>query len=438
MGRLLPIVGFIVGIGLGTLIGSGAADAANCAAGRLTGNAAALSGWSQDSPGLCRSLTPADLPPIGKSNTSTSKIIPVPAGALPHVPTGFTVTRFYHDATAPRLIRTAPNGDIFVAESAAGRIRILRPSGTCQLGGTAVFATGLDRPFGIAFYPPGPNPSFVYIADNKQVVRFPYAAGDLVATGGPEVIVPDLPQGAGQLPGKGHWTRDVAFSADGTAMYVSVGSYSNVQERGENETDRAAILSFDPEGGKRRIFASGLRNPVALSVSPVTGGLWTTVNERDALGDQLVPDYVTRVRRGEFYGWPWFYIGTHPDKRPASAVPSGLPAVALPKVLLQSHSAPLGTAFYTGSQFPSDYAGSLFIAQHGSWNRANPTGSKVIRIAFDQAGSASRTVEDFMTGFVVSNHQVWGRPVGIAVGKDGSLYVSEDANGYIYCVAYGG
>lgn len=438
MGRLSSIAGFVVGIGLVTLIGPGVAAAVNCAAGHLTGNAAALSGWSQDSPGLCRSLTPNDLPPIGNSNTSTSKIIPVPAGVLPRVPAGFTVARFYRDATAPRLIRAAPNGDIFVAESAAGQIRILRPSGACQLGRTAVFATGLDRPFGIAFYPPGPNPSFVYIADNRHVVRFPYAAGDLVASGDPEVIVPDLPQGAGQLPGKGHWTRDVAFSADGATMYVSVGSYSNVQQGGENETDRAAILSFDSKGGKRRIFASGLRNPVALSVSPVTGGLWTTVNERDGLGDQLVPDYVTRVRRGEFYGWPWFYIGTHPDQRPASAVPSGLPAVALPKVLLQSHSAPLGTAFYTGSQFPADYAGSLFIAQHGSWNRANPTGSKVIRIAFDQAGSAARTAEDFMTGFVVSNHQVWGRPVGIAVGKDGSLFVSEDANRYIYCVSYRG
>src|SRR5689334_17257487 len=203
MGRLVTVAGFVVGIGLAALIGSGAAAAANCAAGHLTGNAAALSDWSKDSPGLCRSLTPADLPPIGKSNTSRSKIIPVPAGVLPRVPAGFTVARFYRGAAVPRLIRAAPNGDLLVAESAAGQIRILRPSGTCQLRRTAVFATGLDRPFGIAFYPPGPNPSFVYIADNRRVVRFPYAAGDLVASGEPEVIVPDLPQGAGQLPGKG-------------------------------------------------------------------------------------------------------------------------------------------------------------------------------------------------------------------------------------------
>ena len=179
----------------------------------------------------------------------------------------------------------------------------------------ALFASGLDRPFGIAFYPPGPNPTHVYVAESGRVVRFRYANGNLVASASPETIVPALPQGAGNLPGKGHWTRDVVFSADGKKMYVSVGSYSNVQAGGEDETRRAAILEFAPDGSGQRIFASGLRNPVSLSISPVTGALWATVNERDGLGDQLVPDFMTDVRRDQFFGWPWFYIGKH--SRPA-------------------------------------------------------------------------------------------------------------------------
>ncbi len=301
-----------------------------------------------------------------------------------------------------------------------------------------MFASGLDLPFGIAFYPPGPSPTHIYVAESSRVVRYRYAAGDLGARGTAEVIVPHLPQGAGDLPGHGHWTRDIAFSADGKKMYVSVGSYSNVQEDGEDETDRAAILEFSPNGSNRQVFASGLRNPVSLAISPVTGALWATVNERDRIGDDLVPDYVTAVFRNQFFGWPWYYLGDRRDSRPTSKPPAGLPPVTVPKVLLQAHSASLGAAFYTKSQFPAEYSGNLFVAIHGSWNRANPIGSKVIRITFDKQGRALPRYEDFMTGFVVSKHEVWGRPVGVTVGTDGALYVSEDARKTIYCVNYKG
>ena len=423
-------------IGLAVVLTTGAVQAASCSAGTLTNSAALRSGWSQDQPGLCRRLKPANIVSPGPSNTSFSTIIPAPPNTLPKVPPGFKVSRFHVGANQPRLIRTAPNGDIFVAESGAGQIRVLRPAGSCQLGRSALFTSGLDLPFGIAFYPPGPNPTHIYVAENSRVVRFPYVRGDLIARGPVEVIVPTLPRGAGDLPGKGHWTRDIVFSADGKWMFVAVGSYSNVQAGGEDETDRATILKFRPDGTQRQVFASGLRNPVSLSISPVTGTLWATVNERDGLGDELVPDFVTSVRQGQHFGWPWFYVGDHVDPRPASSPPTSLPPITVPKTLLQAHSAALGSAFYTGDQFPAEYRGGLFVAAHGSWNRANPVGSKVIRVLFDARGWGLPTYEDFMTGFVVSNHQVWGRPVGVAVGTDGSLYVSEDARGTIYCVNY--
>ena len=425
-------------IGLALLMEPWPSRGASCSAGYFTGTAALLSGWADDVPGRCRRLRPADIVQPAASNTSFSSVIEIPAGALPRVPPGFSVALFHRGVDAPRLIRAAPNGDIFVAESLAGQLRILRPAGTCQLGGASVYATGLDRPFGIAFYPPGPNPQYVYVAENSRIIRYPYLTGDLVPSNAMEVIVPALPQGAGQLPGQGHWTRDVAFSADGSTMFVAVGSCSNAQEQGEDETERAAILAFNPDGSNRRVFASGLRNPVSLSVSPRNGALWASVNERDGLGDELVPDYLTAVDQGQFFGWPWFYIGGHRDPRPAVAPPAGLPEVTVPTVLLQAHAASLGSAFYSGTQFPAGYRGNLFVAQHGSWNRANPTGSKVIRVPFTWQGRAIRRYEDFMTGFVMSNHQVWGRPVGIAMGADGSLYVSEDASNAVYCVSYTG
>ena len=426
-------MGLALAVGLGALLHDVPAEAA-CSAGHLKGAAALQSDWSDDRPGLCREIRPGDLPRVLGSHQNYAHVIQRPRGAWPQVPAGFTVKLFHQGNTPPRVLRTAPNGDIFVAESYAGRVRVLRPSASGSLASIATFASGLNRPFGIAFYPRGGDPHYVYIAENDRVVRYPYRNGDRVAKGKPTLIA-QLPRGAGHLPGRGHWTRDIVVSRDNKTIYVSVGSYSNAQANGEDETLRAAILAYNPDGSNRRIFASGLRNPVSLAVSPVNRAQWTTVNKRDGLGDNLVPDFVTSVRQGQFYGWPWFYIGNHIDPRHRDSYPRNAGTVSIPTVLLQAHSASLGSAFYTASQFPGEYRGSLFVAEHGSWNRASPTGSKVIRLIFDGSGKAAPYYEDFMTGFVTKNHHVWGRPVGVTVGKDGALYVSEDANHTIWRVS---
>jgi glucose/arabinose dehydrogenase len=428
-------------VGVAALVwcaGLPAAVAAPCAAGLLTGPAALGSGWGQDRPGLCRQILPTGLPPPSVSHNAKPQIVPRPVGAVPQLPPGFAANLVHQGDSQLRQLRTAPNGDLFVAASAKGEVLVLPPSGPCTMATGASFAGGLNLPFGMAFYPPGPNPHYVYVAETNRIVRYSYASGLIVATTPPEVVVASLPGGAGELPGKGHWTRDVAFSADGTTMFVSIGSYSNDQNEGEDETNRARILAFDPTGGKGRVMAWGLRNPVSMSISPITGALRTTNNERDELGDNIVPDYVTAVRPGEFFGWPWYYIGAHVDPRHPEATLLHLPPVSIPNVLLQAHSASLGSAFYTGSQFPAEYHGNQFVAGHGSWNRRVSVGAKVIRLVFDPAGNALPYYEDFMTGFGAGNHEVWGRPVGVAASVDGSLYVSEDANNTIWCVRYVG
>ena len=423
------VAGFVLLAGGGT-----PARAVPCAAGFLAGAAALASDWSSDRPGLCRLIQTGDLPPPAESRTSQSRIVPRPEGAWPQLPPGFAAAEFYRHPNPPRQARTAPNGDLFVAESLAGVIRLVRPAGTCRYGGDAVFASGLDRPFGMAFYPPGPDPYYLYVAENGRIVRFPYRNGAVVAAAGPEPVAA-LPVGASNLPGKGHWTRDLVFSPDGAAMFVSVGSYSNAQENGEDETGRAAVLVFRPDGTALGTYAWGLRNPVTLAISPFDGALWTTNNERDGLGDDLVPDFVTALAPGQFYGWPWLYLGGRVDPRHPGVDPAALPPVATPTVLLQAHSASLGSAFYQGQQFPPEYQGSLFVATHGSWNRGAPIAGKVIRVVFDAAGRPQPYYEDFMTGFALPDHQVWGRPVGVTVAGDGALYVTEDANDTTWCVA---
>ncbi|HYK42402.1 MAG TPA: PQQ-dependent sugar dehydrogenase, partial [Thermoanaerobaculia bacterium] len=296
-------------------------------------------------------------------------------------------------------------------------------------------ASGLERPFGIAFYPPGPNPQWVYVAETGQVVRFAYQNGDLRARSKPQVIVADIPSG-GRLRGGGHWTRDIAFSNDGRRMFVSVGSHSNDAESGmSREERRADILAFAPDGTGGRIFASGIRNAVGIAVAPGTGELWASVNERDDLGDDLVPDYVTRVREDGFYGWPWFYIGSNQDPRHPGAHPELKGRVLVPDVLLQSHSASLEMVFYGGNQFPKEYAGQIFAAEHGSWNRAKRTGYKVIRVPLAN-GAPTGEYEDFLTGFVTPAGDVWGRPVGVAVARDGALFVSDDGGDVVWKVSY--
>lgn len=403
----------------------------------LTGQGA-LGDWTTDAPGVRRRITPADLPKpyATRSVDSGSRVAARPEGAWPRVPAGFKVEEYAAGLSNPRLIRTAPNGDLFVAESYAGRVRVLRGAGG-KAETSEVFATDLRQPFGIAFYPPGADPRYVYVANTDSVVRFAYRNGDLKARGPAETVVPELP-GGGRLRGGGHWTRDVAFSLDGKKMFVSVGSLTNVYENANADEDRrASILEYGPDGTGFRLYATGVRNAVGIAVNPSTGDLWASVNERDGLGDDLVPDYITRVREGGFYGWPWYYIGANQDPRHPGAHPELRDKVIVPDVLLQSHSASLEMAFYTGGQFPAEYTGDAFAAEHGSWNRARRTGYKVIRVPL-RDGVPTGEYEDFMTGFVTPTGEVWGRPVGVAVAKDGALFVSDDGSNTIWRVSYAG
>jgi len=415
--------------------GDGRKGAGAARGGVLTGKAA-LGDWTTDAPGVRRRITTADLPPSfdTPSVDNGPKLVARPQDAWPKVPAGFKVDEFAAGLQNPRMIRTAPNGDLFVAESRPGRIRVLRAkSGAARAEVNEVFASGLDRPFGIAFYPPGDDPRYVYVANTGSVVRFPYRGGDLKARGTPETVVSDIP-GGGQLRGGGHWTRDIAFSRDGRRMFVSVGSRSNVSDD-ESEHRRAAILEFTPDGKSERAYATGIRNAVGIAVHPQTGQLWASVNERDGLGDDLVPDYVTSVRDGGFYGWPWFYLGPNQDPRHQGKHPELRDKSLVPDVLIQSHSASLGMVFYTGRQFPSEYGGDAFAAQHGSWNRSRRTGYKVIRVPLKN-GVATGEYEDFLTGFVTPGGDVWGRPVGVAVAADGSMLVTDDGSNTVWRVSY--
>jgi glucose/arabinose dehydrogenase len=448
----------------------------------ITGQAA-FADWNQQQPGVRRKITLADLPEPNpeESVNNTPHLIPRPADAWPQAPAGFRVTLYAGgDAapmqradnketmelsggtfTMPRLIRAAPNGDLFLADSGAGTLFILRGEGA---GGKAAriekFATGLDHPFGIAFYP-AVNPRYVYVGNATTIQRFPYHAGDLHAMGAAETVVADIP-GYAQLTGGGHWTRDVVFTRDGRQMLVSVGSGSNADDPDTHprEFHRADVLAFTPEGKFVKVYASGLRNCVGEAINPTTGQLWCSTNERDALGNHLVPDYVTSVKEGGFYGWPWYYMGGHRDPRLPHPCANGtgpnLQAAALtaaqardckrvdisarvitPDVLVQPHMASLQMEFYPmwNLEFPVAYAGDGFAAEHGSWNRKNRAGYEVIRIPMHE-GHAEGSYEDFLTGFVTKDGEVWGRPVGVTVGADGSLFVTDDGSRSVWRVTY--
>jgi glucose/arabinose dehydrogenase len=335
----------------------------------------------------------------------------------------------------PRKLITAPNGDIFLAESHGNDIKIFRGiTGDGKPVQTATFATGFNRPYGIAFYPPGPDPQYVYVGNTDSVVRLPYHNGDLKAAGKAQHIA-DLPSGGG------HWTRDIVFSQDGKQMFVGVGSASNVDDPDTHpgEKNRADILVMNPDGSNLRVYAYGIRNAGGgLAIDPKSGELWASVNERDALGDNLVPDYITHVQAGSFYGWPYYYIGGNPDPRLKGKHPELKDKTIVPDVLLQPHNASLEMVFYEGKQFPAEYQGDIFAAQHGSWNKSVRVGYEVIRVPLHQTGHASGEYEDFLTGFVLPNGEVWGRPVGVTVTQDGSLLVSDDGSNSIWRVSYTG
>ncbi|HSZ51227.1 MAG TPA: PQQ-dependent sugar dehydrogenase [Caulobacteraceae bacterium] len=413
---------------------------------------AAMGDWQADAPGVVRHLTATDEPTPSTPSALPASVVARPAGAHPSVPAGFSVQPFAQVKGA-RQIRVAPNGDVFVAQTNSGSVTVLRATdGASTPSEQSVFVSGLVLPFGIAFYPEGPNPQWVYVAENNRVVRYPYQNGDLKARGAGEVVVAKL-----SPPGGGHVTRDVDFSKDGRTMFVSVGSGSNVSEEMPGKTldeakaydaehhalgatwgpeeNRADLLRFDPDGKNFAIYATGLRNCVSVRVEPRTGTPWCVVNERDSLGDNLPFDYATTVKAGGYYGWPWWYIGDHEDKRPKNLRPDLAGKAIVPDVLFQAHSAPLGLAFYTARRgvaaFPAEYEGDAFITLHGSWNRAKRTGYKLVRVKVKN-GEPTGTYEDFLTGFVVDDKSVWGRPVGVAVAHDGALLVSDDGGGVIW------
>jgi len=415
--------------------------------------------WQRAAPGLQHHFTMADLPaPFATQSAGNGpKVVPTPTNAAVSVPAGFEVKKFASGLNNPRLLRVAPNGDIFISETGKNRIHVLRATDGAEAPSESqIFAEGLERPFGLAFYPLGDQPQWLYVANINSVVRFPYHNGDLQASGPAEVMVQKLCDGTG-----GHTTRDVVFSKDGKRMFISVGSGSNVAEDMKKKTpdeikaweaehgvgaawgpeaNRADILVTGPEGHEPlRTFATGIRNGVGLAINPATGDLWVSTNERDGLGDNLVPDYVTSVKEGGFYGWPWYYMGKFEDPRHAGERPDLLGKAIVPDVLEQSHSASLEMMFYTAAAgaaaFPDEYQGDAFVALHGSWNRSTRTGYKVVRLRLNH-GVATGEYEDFMTGFVVDDQSVWGRPVGITEAHDGALLVTEDGHGTIWRITH--
>ncbi|KQV90205.1 sorbosone dehydrogenase [Massilia sp. Root351] len=413
--------------------------------------------WSADQPGRIHQVRADQLAaPFATSSAGNNpQTVQRPKDTLPAVPPGFKVNLWATDPDKGRLLVKAPNGDLFMSSMPKRLMKVFRSSTGEQADTVSVFASGLNRPFGFAFWPVGPNPQYLYVAYVNSIVRFPYKNGDLVASAAPEVVVPSLVAAPGS-----HTTRTLAFSADSKTMYVSIGSASNIGERIErrapeplpdweakhglggawgDETDRGVVLAFDPDGGNRRTHATGLRNCVGMYRHPATDDLFCSVNERDLLGDNLPPDYLTRVPRGAFFGWPWYYIGANEEPRLQGIRPDLKDKVSKPDLLVTAHSAPLGMVAYEAgagarSRFPADYNGDMFLALHGSWNRATRTGSKVVRV-FMKHGVPTGSYQDFATGFVVSDREVWGRPSSVAVQDDGSLLIVDDVTGEIWRVA---
>ena len=367
------------------------------------------------------------LPPPGHTTSATNppRVVKRPADAKLHLPPGFAISVWEDGFAEPRNMVLAPNGDVFVADSDRGIVAVLRDANNdARVDQRFTFASGLSRPFGLAF-----GKDHLYVGNTDAVVRFRYRRGQ--TAGGEAEHVLSLPPG-------GHWTRNLIFNAGKTKLYVAVGSRSNVSDESEDPR-RAAILEINPDGSGQQIYASGLRNPVGLAWNPHTGALWTSVNERDGLGDDLVPDYITEVSRGGFYGWPWSYIGKNVDPRRKNERPEMVTKALEPSLLIEAHAAALGLVFYEGKMFPPKYRGGAFVALHGSWNRAQRVGYSVIHVPF-RDGRPAGGYDDFIEGWAIdpSDRAVWGRPVGLLVLRDGSLLVSDDGSGVIWRVTYGG
>ncbi|WP_395682135.1 PQQ-dependent sugar dehydrogenase [Dokdonella sp.] len=411
----------------------------------------AFGSWHDDAPGVRRQFRAGDLPDPAseRSTVGASPALHADRGErVPSVPPGFAVELVAKGLHGPRVLRVAPNGDLFLAETGGGRILVFRPDTDGKLPSEPkVFAKGLSDVYGMTFFPPGPEPTALYASQTTSVMRFAYRSGDTQAGAPATVVLKDI-------PGGGHSTRDLA-APNAQQLLVAVGSASNIADgmpkksaadiaafehasaRGAawgTEDRRAAVWSIAPDGTNARLYATGLRNCAGMAVQPATKMPWCVVNERDGLGNDLPFEYATRVREHGFYGWPWFYIGGYVDPRRAGERDDALRAdVITPDVLIQPHSAPLGIAFYDGTMFPSDYRGDAFVTLHGSWNRTPRTGYKVVQLHLAN-GKPADEYSDFMTGFVVDDAHVWGRPTGIAVARDGSLLVSEDEGGTLWRV----
>jgi glucose/arabinose dehydrogenase len=388
-----------------------------------------------------------------KSVSNYSKVVGWPKGKTPVAPEGFTVSLFADSLRNPRNIYIAPNGDIFISEAnteakgvkkigakitgvdasqnlgkSANRITVLRDTDRDgKPDKKEVFLSNLNQPYGMLILG-----NYFYVANTDGVWQYKYTTSQTKITE-PGKMILSLPAGGYN----NHWTRNLRVNNKGDKIFISVGSGTNIAEQGMDvEKRRANILEINPDGSGERVYASGLRNPVGIDIQPSTGVLYTVVNERDKLGDDLVPDYLTSVKEGGFYGWPWAYFGQHEDPRPEVKRPDMVKKTLVPDLDLGSHTASLGLAFYTGKKFPVKYNNGVFIGQHGSWNRSAIVGYKVGFVPFVN-GKPGPKMEDFLTGFVANadKREVYGRPVGVAVAKDGSLLVADDASNKIWRVS---